>query len=71
MACLATEKQAKLAMKMVRKTSQYVTNEYEHRNQTNNLSNNTQEKDKRYKKSVEEKQLQVKRPVKNVDQKNI
>ena len=40
------------------KTKQYVANEHKHRKQTNNLNNSTQEKDKRYKKTVEEKQLQ-------------
>ena len=54
---LATEEQAKLAIKMLNKTKQYVANEYRHRKQTNNLSNSTKEKDKRYKKPVEEKQL--------------
>ena len=39
--------------------------------QTNNLSNNTKEKDKRYKKPVEGKQLQEQRFVRHVDQKNI
>ena len=51
-------KQAKLAIKMLIKTKQYVANEYKHRKQGNNLNNNTKEKDKRYKKLVEEKQLQ-------------
>ena len=55
MACLATKEQAKLAIKMLNKTKQYVANEYRHRKQTNNLSNSTKEKDKRYKKPVEEK----------------
>ena len=58
MACLATKEQAKLAIKMLNKTKQYVANEYKHKKQTNNLNNNTKEKDKRYKKPVEEKQLQ-------------
>ena len=58
MACLATEEQAKLAIKMLKKTKQYVGNEYKHRKQTSNLNNNTKEKEKRYKKPVEEKQLQ-------------
>ena len=49
MASLTTEEQAKLA------------NEYKHKNQTNNLSNYTQEKDKRYRKTVDEKQLQERR----------
>ena len=43
---------------MLNKTKQYVANEYKHRKQTNNLNNSTQEKDKRYQKPVEEKQLQ-------------
>ena len=43
---------------MVKKTQQYVANEYNHRKQTNNLNNSTQEKDKKYMKPVEEKQLQ-------------
>ena len=46
MAWLATEEQAKLAIKMLNKTSHYVANEYKSRNQKNNLNNNTQEKDK-------------------------
>ena len=58
MACLATEEQAKLTIKMLKKASHYVANEYKLRNQLNNLSNSTQEKDERYKKPVEEKQLQ-------------
>ena len=58
MACLATKEQAKLAIKMLNKTKQYVANGYKHKKQTNNLNNNTKEKDKRYKKPVEEKQLQ-------------
>ena len=58
MACLATKEQAKLAIKMLNKTKQYVANEYKHKKQTNNLNNNTKEKDKRYKKPVEEKQHQ-------------
>ena len=40
---------------MLNKTKQYVANEYKHKKQTNNLNNNTKEKDKRYKKLVEEK----------------
>ena len=58
MACLATEKQAILAVKVLNKTKGHVGNEYKHMNQTNNLSNSAQEKDKRYTKTVEEKQLQ-------------
>ena len=58
MACLATKEQAKLAIKILNKTKRYVANEYKHKKQTNNLNNNTKEKDKRYKKPVEEKQLQ-------------
>ena len=58
MSCLETREQAKLAIKMPNKTKQYVANEYKHKKQTNNLNNNTKEKDKRYKKPVEEKQLQ-------------
>ena len=58
MACLATEEQAKLAIKMLNKTKQYLANEYKHRKQTNNLNNNTKGKDKRYEKPEEEKQLQ-------------
>ena len=57
-ACLATKEQTKLAIKMLNKTKKYVANEYKHMKQTNNLSNNIKEKDKRYKKTVEEKQLQ-------------
>ena len=57
MASLATKEQAKLAIKMLNKTNHYVANEYKHRNHTNNLNNSIQEKDKRYKKPVEEKQL--------------
>ena len=56
--CFATEEQAKLAIKMLNKTKQYVANEYKHRKQTKNLNYNTKEEDKRYKKSVEEKHLQ-------------
>ena len=56
MACLATKEQEKLATKMLNKTKQYVASEYTHKMQTNNLTNNTKEKDKRYKKPVEEKQ---------------
>ena len=55
MAFLATEEQAKLAIKMLNKTNQFVANEYKHRNETNNLNKSTQEKDKRYKKPVEDK----------------
>ena len=36
-ACLATKEQAKLAIKMLNKTKQYVANEYKHKKQTNNL----------------------------------
>ena len=43
---------------MLNKTKKHVANEYKHRKQTNNLNNSTQEKDKRYKKYVEEIQLQ-------------
>ena len=55
MAFLATGEQAKIAIKMLNKTNHYVANEYKHRNQINNLNNSAQEKDKRYKKPVEEK----------------
>ena len=58
MACFATDDQAKLAIKMLNKTKQSIANEYKHRKQTNNLNNSILEKDKRYKKTVEEKQLQ-------------
>ena len=58
MACFATEDQAKLAIKMLNKTKQYIANEYKHRKQKNNSSNIIQGKDKRYKRTVEEKQLQ-------------
>ena len=58
MACLAKKEQAKLTIKMLNKTKQYVANEQKHTKQTNNLNNNAKEKDKRYKKPVEEKQLQ-------------
>ena len=37
MACLATKEQAKLEIKMLNKTKQYVANEYKYRKQTNNL----------------------------------
>ena len=57
-ACLATKEQAKLAIKMLHKTSQYVANEYKHKKQTNHLDNITKGKDKRYEKPVEEKQHQ-------------
>ena len=43
---------------MLNKTKQYVANEYKHKKRTNNPNNNTKEKEKRYKKPVEEKQLQ-------------
>ena len=62
MACFVTKHQAKLAIKMLNKTKQYIANEYKHRNQTNNLKNSIQEKDKRYKKTDEEKQLQETKP---------
>ena len=58
MTCLATEEQTELAIKMLSKTNHYVAREYKHRNQTNNLNSSTQEKDKRCKKPVEQKQLQ-------------
>ena len=58
MACLATKEQAKLAIKMLNKTKQYVANEYTYKKQTNNLNNNTKENNKRYKKPVEGKQHQ-------------
>ena len=45
---------------MLNKTNQYVGNEYKNRNQTNNLNHDTQQKNKKYKKSAEEKQNQVK-----------
>ena len=51
MACLATKEQAKLAIKMLNKTKQYVANEQKHKKQANNL-NNIKEKDKRYKEPV-------------------
>ena len=56
--CLATKEQAKLAIKMLNKTKQYVANGHKHKKKTNKLNNNTKEKDKRYKKPVEEKQHQ-------------
>ena len=43
MACFTTEDQAKLAIKMLNKTKQYVANEYKRRKQANNLNNSTQE----------------------------
>ena len=58
MACLATEEQAKLAINMLNKTNQYEANEEKHRKKTNNLNSSSNEKDKRYKKPVKEKQLQ-------------
>ena len=58
MACVSTEEQAKRTIKMLNKTKQYVTSEYKHRKQTNNLKNSTKEENKRYKKPVEEKRLQ-------------
>ena len=58
LAFLETKEQEKLAIKMLKKTKQYVANEYKHKKQTNNLNNNTKEKDKRYKKQVEENQHQ-------------
>ena len=61
MACLAIEEQAKPAINMISKTNYYVANKYKHMNQINNLNNSAQEKDKRYKKPAEEKQLQEKK----------
>ena len=58
MACVATEEQAELAIEMRSKTKHYIANEYKHRKEANNLNNKTQEKDKRHKKLVEERQLQ-------------
>ena len=58
MACLATEEQAKLAVKMLNKTKQYVANEYKHMEQKHNLNKSIREQDKRYKKPVQKKQLQ-------------
>ena len=58
MACLATEEQAKLAIKMLNKTKQYVANKYKHMEQKNNLKKSIREKDKRYKKPVQKKQIQ-------------
>ena len=58
MAFLATEEQAKPAIKKQNKTKQHVANEHKRRKQTNNLNNNTNEKDKKYKIPVGEKQLQ-------------
>ena len=58
MACFAIENQAKLAIKMVNKTKQYIANEYKHKKQTHNLHNSIQEKDKSHLKTAEEKQLQ-------------
>ena len=46
MACLATEEQAKLAIKMLNKTK-YIASEYKHKKQTNNLNNSAKEKDQR------------------------
>ena len=43
---------------MLNKTKQYIANEDKHRKQTHNLHNGIPEKDKSYKKTVEEKQLQ-------------
>ena len=57
MACFARKEQPKLTIKMLNKTKQYLANEYKHRKQTNGLNNSPQEKNKRYKKPVEEKQL--------------
>ena len=69
MACLATKEQAKLVIKMLNKTKQYVVNKYKHKKQTNNLNNNIKEKDKRYKKPVEKKNNTKKqRPAMHVDQ---
>ena len=46
MACLATEEQTKLAIKMLNKTK-YIASEYEHKKQTNNLNNSAKEKDQK------------------------
>ena len=43
---------------MLHKTKQYIANEYKHKKQTHNVHNSMQEKDKSYKKTVEEKQSQ-------------
>ena len=44
MACLATEEQSKLAVKMLNKTKQYVAHEYKQKKQANNLNNSTKKK---------------------------
>ena len=44
--CLATEEQAKLAIKMLNKTK-YIASEYKYKKQTNNLNNSAKEKDQR------------------------
>ena len=46
---------------MLSKVSQYESNEYNPRNQTNDLNNNIQGKSKKYKKLVEEKRLHRKK----------
>ena len=43
---LATEEQAKLAIKMLNKTK-YIASEYKYKKQTNNLNNSAKEKDQR------------------------
>ena len=70
MASLATEDQAKLAIKMHNKTKQYVANEYKHRKQTTEtIVHKRKIKDIRnlLKKNNSRKQ----RPVMHEDQKNI
>ena len=71
MTCLATKEQAKLTIKMLNKTNQYVANKYKDKKQTNNLNNNTKEKDKRYNKPVEENNFRKQRPAMHVDQTKI
>ena len=71
MACLATEEQAKLAIKMLNKSKQYAANEYKHRKQTNNISNSTKEKDKDTRNLWKKQNSRKQRPAIHVDQKNI
>ena len=71
MACLATEEQAKLAVKMLNKTKQYVANEYKHMEQKHNLNKSMREQDKRYKKPVQKKPLQETKIDMHVAQKTI
>ena len=70
-ACLATEEEAKLAVKMLNKTKQYVANEYKHMEQKHNLNKSIREQDKRYKKPVQKNNSRKQRFDMHVAQKSI